>query len=127
MVMEEEIEGLWEKFNGNSGYCSPQPTSQGTDHSAVQCFSHWSHHITGGRMMVVDCQGSWTGGGAGGAGFLLTDPAVHCTELLLFGSTNMGHRGFDRFFRTHRCNRHCAAMGLHASPLQTAQRGSGQR
>eukprot|EP00601_Ochromonadales_sp_CCMP2298_P014139 CAMPEP_0173234334 /NCGR_PEP_ID=MMETSP1142-20121109/10157_1 /TAXON_ID=483371 /ORGANISM="non described non described, Strain CCMP2298" /LENGTH=111 /DNA_ID=CAMNT_0014164341 /DNA_START=47 /DNA_END=379 /DNA_ORIENTATION=- len=85
-------------------------------------------------MMVVDCQGSWTGAGrAGGAGtsgsgsgigssasvgvagattsppsppsgFLLTDPAVHCTELLLFGSTNMGHGGFDRFFRTHRCN-----------------------
>jgi hypothetical protein len=124
----------------------PQPTSQGTDHSAVQCFSHWTHHITGGRMMVVDCQGCWTGaggttagtdsgtGGSGSAGagaasvttpdtptppcFLLTDPAVHCTSLLLFGSTNMGHGGFDRFFRTHKCNQHCAALRLPESPLQ---------
>jgi hypothetical protein len=126
----------------------PQPTSQGTDHSAVQCFSHWTHHITGGRMIVVDCQGCWTGAGgttaggtggsvsanvswdgsaysAGGSGgstgttttsppsaFLLTDPAVHCTSLLRFGSTNLGHRGFPRFFQTHRCNHYCTALGL---------------
>eukprot|EP00601_Ochromonadales_sp_CCMP2298_P015072 CAMPEP_0173218038 /NCGR_PEP_ID=MMETSP1142-20121109/828_1 /TAXON_ID=483371 /ORGANISM="non described non described, Strain CCMP2298" /LENGTH=509 /DNA_ID=CAMNT_0014145683 /DNA_START=217 /DNA_END=1746 /DNA_ORIENTATION=- len=134
MIMEEEIDGVWEKYNGNSGYCSPQPTSQGTDHSAVQCFSHWTHHITGGRMMVVDCQGSWTGGGAGTSGtvntgfssptpdcFLLTDPAVNCTSLLRFGSTNLGHRGFDRFFRTHRCNQHCAALGLLPPPPPQAQ------
>ncbi|KAJ1432517.1 kinase-like domain-containing protein [Ochromonadaceae sp. CCMP2298] len=124
MIMEEEIDGVWEKYNGNSGYCSPQ----GTDHSAVQCFSHWTHHITGGRMMVVDCQGSWTGAGrAGGAGFLLTDPAVHCTELLLFGSTNMGHGGFDRFFRTHRCNQHCAALGLHERPRQAQAQAQAQQ
>jgi hypothetical protein len=24
MIMEEEIDGVWEKYNGNSGYCSPQ-------------------------------------------------------------------------------------------------------
>mmetsp|Transcript_29315 Transcript_29315/g.63159 ORF Transcript_29315/g.63159 Transcript_29315/m.63159 type:complete len:94 (+) Transcript_29315:1730-2011(+) len=85
-------------------------------------------------MMVVDCQGSWTGGGAGTSGtvntgfssptpdcFLLTDPAVNCTSLLRFGSTNLGHRGFDRFFRTHRCNQHCAALGLLPPPPPQAQ------
>jgi len=24
MIMEGEIDGVWEKYNGNSGYCSPQ-------------------------------------------------------------------------------------------------------
>mmetsp|Transcript_8906 Transcript_8906/g.19452 ORF Transcript_8906/g.19452 Transcript_8906/m.19452 type:complete len:92 (-) Transcript_8906:209-484(-) len=81
-------------------------------------------------MMVVDCQGSWTGAGgagdAGGAGptpgcFLLTDPAMHCTEMTRFGSTNLGLRGFGRFFRTHRCNQHCAALRLPESPLQQTQ------
>jgi hypothetical protein len=24
MIMEEEIDSVWEKYNGNSGYCSPQ-------------------------------------------------------------------------------------------------------
>lgn len=108
-IEEEAILGDFEKFNNNAGMCRPFPTEKGTDHKAVQAFSHWTYEFSGRRLMVVDCQGYFD---ASKCQFVLTDPAVHCESLVAFGSTNLQKKGFERFFKTHRCNEICRAMGL---------------
>lgn len=110
-ICEGKICGDFEKFNSNTGYCAPCPSLLGTNHEAVQAFSHWTHCATNGRMMVVDCQGSRD---PRINSFHLTDPAVHATNLLQFGKTNLGEEGFRRFFATHKCNTHCRALVLPA-------------
>jgi len=108
-IEETYIAGAWERFNNNTGYCAPCPTALGTHHEAVQAFSHWTHHVSGGRLMITDCQGCFD---AARNAFVLTDPAVHCVSLLAYGGTNMGAKGFERFFKTHRCNNICRALKL---------------
>ena len=56
---EEIVAGDWEKYNSNDGYVAPNPSPLGVDHSAVQAFSHWIHYATAGRLLMVDCQGSY--------------------------------------------------------------------
>eukprot|EP01032_Pedospumella_encystans_P024790 gene24790-28021_t len=117
-IEETYIPGAWERFNNNTGYCAPIPTVLGTNHEAVQAFSHWTHHVSGGRLMITDCQGCFD---AARNAFVLTDPAVHCVSLLAYGGTNMGAKGFERFFKTHRCNDICRALELTGrKPLATA-------
>jgi hypothetical protein len=51
--------------------------------------------------------------------YKLFDPAIHCpSDMLRFTGTNLGERGIDQFFRTHRCNAVCSKMGLKRHPLQ---------
>jgi hypothetical protein len=109
MVMEGRIPGHFEKYNNNSGYRAPNPTPKGTNHDAVQAFSHWTQHISHGNLLVVDCQGGFD---QANNRFVLTDPAVHCKDLSRFGNTNLGPNGFDRFFAQHKCNDYCRALGL---------------
>lgn len=76
----------FEKFNGNHGLCVPNPSPHGTDHAIVQAFSHWSYEETGHALVVVDCQGVFHPGNEDSDGaFLLTDPAIHSTNVLKFG------------------------------------------
>ena len=109
MCLEEKLNGTFEKYNSNSGYCAPSPTEHGTNHEAVQAFSHWTHHITDGYCMVVDCQGVYD---RSTNTFTLTDPALHCRNVLRFGKTNLATVGMDDFFQGHVCNRVCAAFRL---------------
>ena len=109
LAMEDRIDGTFEKYNANNGFCQPFPTECGTDHTAVQAFSHWTHHFSDGYLMVVDCQGAYK---KGTNTFELTDPAIHSTASLRFGGNNLAQRGFNRFFQTHRCNDTCRALGL---------------
>lgn len=43
---------------------------------------------------------------------LLTDPAIHCADMALFGDTNRGLVGFAEFMSTHVCNGNCKKLGL---------------
>jgi hypothetical protein len=110
-IQESLISGNFEKYNNNSGICAPFPTINGTMHEIVQAFSHWTYFVSGWKLMVVDCQGCFI---KLENKFLLTDPAIHCSALMRFGSTNMGSKGFSKFFKTHRCNDVCRAIGLHS-------------
>jgi hypothetical protein len=50
--------------------------------------------------------------------YTLFDPAIHCScDEERFTGTNLGRRGMDIFFLTHRCNPLCKKLGLrrHAS------------
>ena len=51
----------------------------------MQAFGHWTYEHSGKQLMVVDLQGMQSG-----AEYTLTDPAIHCADLSLFGSTNRG-------------------------------------
>mmetsp|Transcript_26853 Transcript_26853/g.29279 ORF Transcript_26853/g.29279 Transcript_26853/m.29279 type:complete len:670 (-) Transcript_26853:21-2030(-) len=110
MIQESQIPDTFEKYNNNSGFCAPNPSHiTGTNHAAVQAFSHWTYQVSNERMLVVDCQGGYN---AAERRFLLTDPAVHFVDVTRFGGTNMGRPGMGKFFETHKCNEFCQALKL---------------
>ena len=117
---EELLEGCFEKYNNNAGHVSPSPTPDAhTRHEIIQAFSHWTHVVTRGYLMVVDCQGVYTAAATAPtssdrqqAGFMLTDPAIHCINLLRYGHTNHGQLGFQHFHMSHKCNHYCQVLKL---------------
>jgi hypothetical protein len=74
----------------------------------LTAFSHYSHSVTRGYLLVCDLQGIETTSGDR-LRMLLTDPAIHCTAPR-FGQTNLGQA--DAFFSVHTCNRFCRALRL---------------
>eukprot|EP00981_Chlorochromonas_danica_P015647 scaffold14261_cov109-Ochromonas_danica.AAC.1 len=51
---------VFEKYNSNTGYCTPNPTlRQNTHHEIIQAFSHWSYEVSDEHLMVVSCQGAF--------------------------------------------------------------------
>lgn len=75
-------------------------------------FSHFTHDITDGYLLVCDLQGVATFDKKGKETLLLTDPAIHCAKHLRFGKTNLGALGIQKFFKRHVCNKYCTALGL---------------
>ena len=63
--------------------------------------------------MVVDLQGV-----KDDTQYVLTDPTVHCDDVMRFGKNNLGKKGMEKFFRTHFCNFICEAMNLKSHELQ---------
>ena len=103
----------YKKWSNNFGF-----VTEGEDYSAtLQAFSHWTYHMSGGLLMVVDLQGC-VKTTKGVPAYLLTDPAIHCTDPLRFQPTNCCKEGFERFFATHKCNGVCKKLGLPRHRLQ---------
>ncbi len=76
-------------------------------------FSHFSHSITDGYLLVCDLQGIVSTNETGRQTLLLTDPAIHCPKhVLRFGKTNLRDLGIEKFFARHVCNEFCRALGL---------------
>jgi len=75
-------------------------------------FSHFTHSITDGYLLVCDLQGITTMDKKRKPTLLLTDPAIHCPKHLRFGKTNLGALGVNKFFAKHKCNSFCNALGL---------------
>ena len=108
--VERRMHQEWRKWNNNSGGVSLSEYS-----TTLQAFSHWTHHITSGRLMVVDLQGVKVD-----RVYLLTDPALHCDDLLRFRETrtNLGVKGMQQFYRTHVCSDVCKQLNLSSSILK---------
>ncbi|CAF4303631.1 unnamed protein product [Rotaria sp. Silwood2] len=102
--VERRMHQEWRKWNNNSGGVSLSEYS-----TILQAFSHWTYHITSGRLMVVDLQGVKVE-----RAYLLTDPALHFNDLLRFRETrtNLGVKGMRQFFRTHVCSDVCSKLNL---------------
>lgn len=84
-----------------------------------QAFSHFSFWQTRRRMLVCDLQGVLSSSGAGEdrAGvFEFTDPVIHYRSksgrTQVYGKTDLGRSGMNRFFETHRCNDVCRLLGI---------------
>jgi Alpha-kinase family len=97
---ENFIEGRYQKYNSNAGWCD-QSLSESS--LIAQAFSHFSWQLTKGYMMIVDLQGA-TG--------VLTDPQIHCLDYTKYGKGNLGYHGIMKFFFTHICNPYCKKLGL---------------
>lgn len=84
-----------------------------------QAFSHFSFFQTRRRKLVCDLQGVLSSSAAGEdrAGvFELTDPVIHYRSTTgrrqVYGRTDLGRKGIDIFFETHRCNDVCNLLGI---------------
>ena len=72
-----------------------------------QAFSHFTWVKSGRKLVVCDLQGVKSR-----FKLILTDPAIHYTNILCHGSTNLGMKGIDKFFQVHKCNDICRALKL---------------
>ena len=87
--MEEILPGAadsFEKFSNNTGYWNEDEINQ-----SLLLFTQFTHTITGGYLMVTDLQGVRQGNR-----YILTDPAILCTDLTRFGQTNLGSKFIDK-------------------------------
>ncbi|CAG8443822.1 4823_t:CDS:1, partial [Cetraspora pellucida] len=83
----------FKKFNANNGLITEF-------HPILEAFAHFTYKCTEGYLVVYDLQGVDLSNE-----FLLTDPAIHCVDLLRFGKTNLGKSGIQKcFLANHRCN-----------------------
>ncbi|CAG8577451.1 15465_t:CDS:1 [Cetraspora pellucida] len=91
----------FKRFNVNSGIITEF-------HSILEAFAHFTYQYTKGYLVVYDLQG-----GNLHDEFLLTDPAIHCIDLLRFGTTNLGKNGIQKcFLANHKCNNICKKLKL---------------
>lgn len=75
-------------------------------------FSHFTHSVTDGYLLVCDLQGISHVDEKGKETLLLTDPAAHCSKHLRFGKTNLSTIGIKKFFEKHVCNKYCDVLEL---------------
>ncbi|CAG8735622.1 7805_t:CDS:1, partial [Dentiscutata heterogama] len=91
----------FKRFNVNSGLITEF-------HSILEAFAHFTYQYTEGYLVVYDLQGVDLDNE-----FLLTDPAIHCVDLLRFGITNLGKSGIQRcILANHKCNNICEKLNL---------------
>ena len=77
--MEKVIDGTFDKWTTNIGYCNARPENR-----TLLEFAKWTYEWTDGFMMATDLQG----GKSARKGWVLTDPAMLCQDLSRFGPTN---------------------------------------
>eukprot|EP00668_Euglena_longa_P035376 GGOE01045443.1.p1 GENE.GGOE01045443.1~~GGOE01045443.1.p1 ORF type:complete len:579 (+),score=131.70 GGOE01045443.1:87-1823(+) len=96
--------GTFIKFTNNYGWINP-----GAPRNTPQAFSHFSHYVSGGTMVVVDVQGVTDLNGVD----FYTDPQIHTrSDQPSFGRADLREPGIRKFFETHECNSICHALGL---------------
>ena len=103
MAVELYLEGAYIKYSDNARYVNSQ-------FRTIPAFCHWSWQSSGGQMMITDLQG---------VNYILTDPQIHS----VLPSAEFGLGGGDEaamvdFFKEHRCNEICHALGLKEHPAQ---------
>ena len=102
--VEPKLGGRYVKHNDNAGgVASRDPTSQ--------AFSHFTYEESHHSLLICDIQG---------VGGMYTDPQILSTAQAQtrFGDGDLGERGIQAFFRSHRCNDTCRAAGLQPNALQ---------
>ncbi|KAF0450817.1 kinase-like protein [Gigaspora margarita] len=98
---------VFKRFNVNSGLITEF-------HSILEAFAHFTYEYTKGYLVVYDLQGVDLHNE-----FLLTDPAIHCVDLLRFGITNLGKSGIQRcILANHKCNDICKKLNLKKIKLE---------
>ncbi len=79
----------------------------------AQAFSHFSYVQSGKKMLICDLQGVFC---RSSNTFNFTDPVIHYHDARreggqnsrrVYGRTDMGQRGIQDFFQTHKCNNLC--------------------
>jgi len=134
LLAEQELEGVYLKYNNNAGTVRTTKPRVSTDASeplgmileeqdeldedaalpepieAPQCFSHFSFVASGHQKLICDLQGTWNATD----GYLFTDPVLHHISLNKHdnGATDKGLLGIEKFFGSHTCGPLCTRLGL---------------
>jgi hypothetical protein len=97
------------KFTSNNGWIA---NSDDWTVEAMEAFSHFTYHRSGGQMIVCDLQGRhrYDRYSDRRSRFELTDPAI-CSRRRNYGPTDLGEKGIESFFANHQCNQFCNANG----------------
>lgn len=81
-----------------------------TKNEVAQAFSHFSYHFSRKQALICDLQGVYD---KSSNTFKFTDPVIHYHNARKessngrFGRTDMGQKGIDSFFKSHKCNQLC--------------------
>lgn len=96
-VLVEPFIDNYKKYNSNSGW-NDTSTWQAR---LLQALSHYSFHVTKGEIVLCDLQG-----GVRRDCIILSDPVI-LSKNRDFGSTDLGPKGIESFFRRHKCTEYC--------------------
>lgn len=107
------------KFTSNNGWISDDEGWRG---EAMEAFSHYTYHRSGGNLIVCDLQGRYRYNkfNKSKSRFELTDVAI-CSRRCSYGPTDLGEKGIDSFFNSHVCNQFCSVNGYWQRPRHTRQ------
>ena len=101
-AIEQYVHGGFAKYNNNFGWINPKFAHV----VGPQAFSHFTHTVSRGALIVVDVQGFQDFRGCPQE--LYTDPQINSMPPEKpFGKADMRQKGIDKFFSTHRCNEVC--------------------
>ena len=106
---EPYISGQYEKFNNNGIFVSPE---EAPVNNICQAFSHFTFDESK-RSLVCNIEGVKISDNQ----VLLSDPAIHDPNLLVYGPTNLGDEGIKHFRGMHVCNDICHYMKLKSLQL----------
>eukprot|EP00741_Cyanophora_paradoxa_P024411 tig00022075_g23570.t1 len=94
-LLEEFLDGTYEKYNNNNGVVPKGPAAY--DRMSAQAFSHFTLHHSRGRLLVCDLQG---------VPGRYTDPQIHgAGPGARFGPGDCGTAGIVAFLRSHKPRR----------------------
>ena len=86
-----------------------------------QAFTHFTYSWTKREKMVCDLQGVLDKSRVPPV-FEFTDPVIHYQSnsgrTRVFGRTDHGFKGMQEFFKTHKCNNVCTALGIYSTVNQ---------
>lgn len=113
------------RFTNNNGAIGKEGLAHPYSDS-VLAFSHYTYEKSNRCLMVTDLQGCWCQSPAGKKQFTLSDPMIHSDKYLLRSPGNFGKKGAAAFFKTHKCNDVCRALGLNPASNYVAPSDGGQ-
>jgi Alpha-kinase family len=107
MLLIEPLITPYIKFTSNNGWISDDAAGL-----AMEAFTHFTYHQSGGSLIVCDLQGRWRKKSGPGRPrrYELSDPAI-CSRSRSYGPTDLGEKGIDSFFCNHTCNDFCYRLG----------------
>ena len=110
----EPLIRYYTKFTSNNGWIT---ANEGWRGEAMEAFSHYTYHRSGGQLIVCDLQGRYRHDRyrPDRCRFELTDPAI-CSRRRSYGPTDLGEKGIESFFSHHQCNQFCHFDGRWSSP-----------
>ncbi len=110
ILVEDYLEGDFQKFISNAGWVKPQCMTSCT---LMPTFAHWTWVHTRGQLMVADLQGVRYDDE-----YVLTDPCILSVDRN-YGATDLALIGMALFFLTHQCTDICRSLDIaHKRPNQ---------
>ncbi len=103
VLVEDYLEGDFQKFTSNAGWVKPQSATTGT---LMPTFAHWTWVYTRGQLMVTDLQGVRYDDE-----YVLTDPCILSFDRN-YGATDLAFIGMALFFRKHQCTNICHSLDI---------------